>query len=283
MRGPTILMLGHGYSAAALAARLGGWRVLGTTRSAERAAALRAAGVEPVDWSDAAAVDAAIAAAGHVLVSMPPGAAGDRVLARHGAALAAARLGVGGLSLGHRGLWRPAGRLGGRGERAPPVSERGRWRVAAEAAWLGSGLPVQVFRLAGIYGPGRSAFDRLREGRAQRVVKPGQVFSRIHVEDIAAALAASMERPDPGRIYNLADDAPAPPQEVIAFAAELLGMPAPPEVAFEVAAKAMSPMALSFWDESKRVSNRRAKDELGLGPIYPDYRAGLSAILAAGG
>jgi len=153
--------------------------------------------------------------------------------------------------------------------------------VAAEVAWLTSGLPVHVFRLAGIYGPGRSALDRLREGRAQRVVKPGQVFSRIHVEDIAAALEASMARPDPGRIYNLADDEPAPPQEVIAFAAELLGIPVPPEVPFEAAA--MSPMARSFWEESKRVSNRRAKAELGLGPIHPDYRAGLRAILAAGG
>jgi nucleoside-diphosphate-sugar epimerase len=283
MGDPTILMLGHGYSAAALAARLGGWRVIGTTRSGERAAALRAAGVEPVDWADAAAVDAAIGQAGHVLVSVPPGAAGDPVLARHGAALAAAQLAwVGYLSA--TGVY--GDRQGGWvDEESPldPVSERGRWRVAAEAAWLGSGLPVQVFRLAGIYGPGRSALDRLREGRAQRVVKPGQVFSRIHVEDIAAALKGSIERPRPGRVYNLADDAPAPPQEVIAFAAELLGVPAPPEVPFAAAEKEMSPMARSFWDESKRVSNRRAKAELGLGPIYPDYREGLRAILAAGG
>jgi nucleoside-diphosphate-sugar epimerase len=278
-------MLGHGYSAAALAARLGGWRVSGTTRSAEKAAAMRAAGVEPVDWADAAAVDAAIAGAGHLLVSLPPDADGDRVLARHGEALAAAPvewvgyLSTTGVYGDHEGGWVDE-------ESAlAPVNDRSRWRAAAEAAWLASGLasglPVQVFRLAGIYGPGRSALDRLRAGRAQRVVKDGQVFSRIHVDDVAAALVASMARPDSGRVYNLADDEPAPPEDVIAFAAGLLGLPVPPEVPFEQAE--MSEMARSFWGESKRVSNARAKAELGLGPIHPDYRAGLRAILDAGG
>ena len=162
-----------------------------------------------------------------------------------------------------------------------PGNARSRWRLEAEAAWLASGLPVNVFRLAGIYGPGRSAFDRLREGRAQRVVKAGQVFSRIHVDDIAAALSASMARPDPGRVYNVADDLPAPAWEVIAYAAELLGMPAPPEVALEDAG--LSPMARSFWEESRRVSNRRLREELGVTLAYPDYRAGLRGILAAGG
>ena len=140
---------------------------------------------------------------------------------------------------------------------------------------------MHLFRLAGIYGPGRSAFDRLREGRAQRVVKPGQVFSRIHVDDVAAVLAASMARPDPGRTYNVADDEPAPPQDVIAFAAKLLGMPVPPEVPLEAAE--LTPMARSFYAESKRVANRRIKEELGVRLAYPDYRAGLRAILAAGG
>jgi nucleoside-diphosphate-sugar epimerase len=162
-----------------------------------------------------------------------------------------------------------------------PVHERGRWRVAAEKAWLATGLPVEIFRLAGIYGPGRSAFDRLREGRAQRVVKPGQVFSRIHVEDIARVLRAAMARPAAGAAYNVADDEPAPPEDVIAFAAELLGMPVPPAVPFEAAA--LSPMALSFWSESKRVSNRRIREELGVSLAWPDYRAGLRGILAAGG
>jgi nucleoside-diphosphate-sugar epimerase len=153
--------------------------------------------------------------------------------------------------------------------------------VAAEAAWLASGLPVHVFRLAGIYGPGRSAFDRLREGRAQRIVRPGQVFSRIHVDDLAAVLRASMAQPRPGRVYNVADDAPAPPQQVVVHAAALLGVPPPPEVAFEDAD--LSPMARSFYAESKRVANRRIREELGVELAYPDYRAGLAAILASGG
>ena len=161
-----------------------------------------------------------------------------------------------------------------------PVSERGRWRVSAEAAWLGSGLPVHVFRLAGIYGPGRSALDKLREGRAHRVVKPGQVFSRIHVDDIATVLLASMERPRPGRVYNVADDLPAPQQDVVVYAAGLLGLPEPPEVAFAEAE--LSPLARSFYLESRRVANRRIKEELGVRLAYPDYRAGLEAILAAG-
>lgn len=277
----TVLMLGHGYSAAALAARLGGTRVLGTTRDPAKAAAMRGAGVEPVDWGDADAVGAAIAAAGRILVSLPPGEAGDPVLLRHGAALRAARPEwVGYLST--------TGVYGDRGggwvdEEAAlaPVGERGRRRVAAEAGWIATGLPVHVFRLAGIYGPGRSAFDRLREGRAQRIVKAGQVFSRIHVEDVAAVLAASMARPNPGRAYNVADDLPAPPGDVIAFAADLLGMAPPPEVPFEAAE--LSPMARSFWEESKRVSNRRIREELGVALAFPDYRTGLRGILAAGG
>jgi nucleoside-diphosphate-sugar epimerase len=162
-----------------------------------------------------------------------------------------------------------------------PVNERSRLRVEAEAAWLQRDLPVHVFRLAGIYGPGRSAFDRLRAGRAQRIVKPGQVFSRIHVADIARVLAASMAAPEPGRVYNVADDEPAPPQDVIEHAAQLLGVEVPPAVPFESAD--LSPMARSFYRESKRVANDRIKRELGVKLLYPDYRAGLAAVLAAGG
>jgi nucleoside-diphosphate-sugar epimerase len=278
---PVLLTLGHGYSAGRLAATLPGWRVLGTTRSAAGATALRADGIEPVDWDDAAAVGAAARAASHVLVSLPPGAEGDPALLRHGAALAAARPDwVGYLST--TGVY--GDRQGGWVDEAAalaPVTERGRRRVAAEAAWAATGLPLHVFRLPGIYGPGRSAFDRLRDGTARRVVKPGQVFSRIHVDDLATVLAASIARPSPGRAYNVADDEPAPPQEVIAFAASLLGVPAPPEEDF--AAADLSPMARSFYAESKRVANRRIKEELGVRLAYPDYRAGLRAILAAGG
>jgi nucleoside-diphosphate-sugar epimerase len=281
MTRPVLLTLGHGYSAARLAASLAGWRVLGTTRSADRAAAMRSAGVEPVDWSDAAAVDAAIGAAEALLVSVPPGEGGDPVLARHAPALAAAPAKwIGYLSTtgvyGDRG----GGWVDETGALAP-VNPRGYRRVAAEAAWIATGLPVHLFRLAGIYGPGRSVLDRLREGRAQRIAKPGQVFSRIHVDDVAQTLRRSMERPDPRRAYNVADDEPAPPQDVVAFAAGLLGVPAPPEVTFEEAE--LTPMARSFYGESKRVSNRRIKEELGVRLAHPDYRAGLRAILAAGG
>ena len=161
-----------------------------------------------------------------------------------------------------------------------PVSARGAARVAAEAAWGATGLPLHVFRLPGIYGPGRSALDRLRAGKARRIVKTGQVFSRIHVDDIGRALAASIAKPAPGRAWNLADDEPAPPQDVIAFGAELLGLPVPPDEPFESAD--LSPMARSFYGESKRVSNARMRAEL-TPPTYPEYRSGLRAILAAGG
>lgn len=276
MTGPVMLTLGHGYAAAALAASLGrAWTLIGTTRSAEKAAAMRAAGVEAVDWADAGAVDAVIGRASHVLVSLPPTVEGCPVLMRHRAAL-----GAGGRWLGYLSTTGVYGdRQGGWVDETSalaPVNNRSRWRVAAEGAWRERG--AEVFRLAAIYGPGRSAFDRLREGRAQRVVKPGQVFSRIHVDDIAQGLRAAMARPEPGRIVNLADDEPAPPQAVIAYAAALLGVPAPPEVAYEDAA--LSPMARSFYAESKRVSNRRLREGLGVRLMHPDYRVGLRAILA---
>ena len=277
MTRPSFLMLGHGYSAAALAARLPGWRVQGTTRT--RGATL-GEDVEALNWADAAAVEAAITGAEGILVSIPPADGGDPALRRYGRALAGSKAGwVGYLSTTAVYGDRQGGWVDETGELAP-VSERGRWRVAAEAAWLASGLPVHVFRLAGIYGPGRSALDKLREGRAHRVVKPGQVFSRIHVDDIAGVLLASMARPDPGRVYNVADDEPAPPQDVIAHAARLMGLPVPPEVPFAEAE--LSPMARSFYGESKRVANRRIKEELGVKLAWPDYRAGLAAILAAG-
>ncbi|MBB5221157.1 nucleoside-diphosphate-sugar epimerase [Amaricoccus macauensis] len=281
MTRPLILMLGHGYSAAALAARLADWHVLGTTRSEARAEDMRAAGVEPVDWADAAAVDRAIGAARALLVSLPPDAEGDPVLRRHGEALLAARPDwVGYLST--TGVYgdRAGGWVDETGALAP-AGERGRRRVAAEAGWAATGLPVHHFRLAGIYGPGRSVLDKLRAGTAQRVVREGQVFSRIHVGDLAATLAASLARPAPGRAYNVADDEPAPPGDVVAFGAGLLGLPVPPEVPFESAG--LSPMAASFWAESKRVSNRRIREELGVTLACPDYRAGLRAVLAAGG
>lgn len=278
-----LLSVGHGYSARAFAASLPeGWRVRATARTPERAAELRAAGAEPVSWEDDVALADAAASAEAVLVSVPPRATGDIVLPRIGGALAASTrlrwLGY----LSATGVYgdRQGGWVDETAARAP-VTERGHWRVLAEDAWCATGLPVHVFRLAGIYGPGRSALDRIREGRAQRVMKPGQVFSRIHVDDIAAVLRRSLERPRPGRAYNVADDLPAPPQDVLTFAAGLLGLPPPPEVPFDTAD--LSPMARSFYSESKRIANRRIREELGVDLAYPDYRAGLRAILAAGG
>jgi len=140
-------------------------------------------------------------------------------------------------------------------------------------------VPLHIFRLAGIYGPGRGPFAKLRDGSARRILKPGQVFSRIHVEDIAQVLEASIARPQPGAIYNLCDDDPAPPEDVISYAAELLGLPPPPAVTFADAD--LSPMARSFYAESKKVSNARIKRELGIRLMHPDYRAGLAALLAS--
>jgi nucleoside-diphosphate-sugar epimerase len=156
---------------------------------------------------------------------------------------------------------------------------RGRARVAAESAWRATGLPLHVFRLAGIYGPGRGPFEKVRDGTARRIVKPGQYFSRIHVDDIAQVLAASIARPDPGTAYNVCDDAPVAPEEVLSHAAALLGLPPPPEVAYEEAD--MTPMARSFYAESRRVRNDRIKERLGVRLRYPDYRAGLAALLRA--
>jgi nucleoside-diphosphate-sugar epimerase len=164
-----------------------------------------------------------------------------------------------------------------------PSTARGRARVAAEEEWQAlhrdHGLPLHIFRLAGIYGPGRGPFAKVRSGTARRIVKPGQVFSRCHVEDIAQVLIASIRQPNPGRVYNICDDDPAPPQDVIAYAADLLGQQHPPEIPFDKAE--LSPMARSFYAESKRVRNDRIKDELGVTLRYPDYRTGLTQLLSA--
>lgn len=290
-RGNRLFCFGLGYSALALARRLLGkhWRVAGTCRSAAKADSLRAVGIEPFLFDrNAPLTDAAAALAGttHLLSSVPPDASGDPVVDHHGNDLVRLE------GVKWTGYLSTTGVYGDRGgdwvterDALRPIGPRGRARVAAEEAWLGLGHvghKVHVFRLAGIYGPGRSALDTLREGRAKRVAKPGQIFSRIHVDDIATILEASIAKPDAGAVYNVCDDEPAPPQDVIAYAAALLGVPAPPEVPYEEAAKTMSEMARSFYAESKRVSNRRIKDELGVTLAYPDYREGLKALLASG-
>jgi nucleoside-diphosphate-sugar epimerase len=279
----TLLSFGHGYSAQALSRLLlpQGWTVIGTTRSAEKAAALSETGIDPLVWPGtelAPALDRAT----HLLASAAPGPDGDPVLAALREEIAA-RAGqfawVGYLSTtgvygDHGGDWVD--------ERAPlsPATTRGKARVEAEAAWAGLDLPLHIFRLAGIYGPGRGPFAKVRAGTARRIVKPGQVFSRIHVDDIAQVLAASIARPNPGAVYNVCDDDPAPPEDVIAHAASLLGLPLPPEEDFETAE--MTPMARSFYAESKKVANERMKRELGVRLRYPDYRTGLAALLEEG-
>lgn len=272
-----LLCIGHGYTAARLAARVLalGWHVAGTTRRPEAMAGIAAGGVEPLLWGPA--VERAIGAASHILISVPPEDGADPVLTAFGAALSRARpVWVGYLSTtavygDHGGAWVD--------EATPlaPTTARGKARVAAEAAWAGAGLPLHIFRLAGIYGPGRGPFEKVRDGTARRIVKPGQVFSRIHVEDIAGALLASIDRPDPGAVYNICDDDPAPPEDVLSHAAALLGLPEPPEVPYEAAE--MSAMARSFYAENKRVRNDRMKRDLGYALIYPDYRAGLRGLL----
>jgi nucleoside-diphosphate-sugar epimerase len=218
----------------------------------------------------------------HILSSIGPNAQGDPVLAQLRAEITSAAPDlewVGYLSTtavyGDRnGAW-----VDETAEVAP-TSERGSWRTMAEAHWQQiTDLPLHIFRLAGIYGPGRGPFAKLMAGKARRIVKPGQVFSRIHVDDIAQALLASMDQPQPGGIYNLCDDEPAPPQDVLGYAAELLGMPVPAEVPFDEAG--MTPMARSFYGENKRVRNNRIKDELGVELLYPSYREGLQAVLKA--
>ena len=171
-------------------------------------------------------------------------------------------------------------------ESAPAASQQssgqGRgWWPRAHGSRLARrlGRPAQVFRLAGIYGPGRSALDKLRAGTARRIVKPGQVFNRIHVEDIASVLEASIARPRAGAIYNVADDEPAPPEDVVTYAAELLAIEPPPEVPFEEAD--LTPMARSFYGDSRRVSNALIKSELGVRLAYPNYRQGLKALANA--
>lgn len=277
----TLLSIGHGFSARALARRLipQGWHIIGTTRSPEKMAGIAETGIEPLLWpgSDLGGL---LDRCPNILISAGPGPDGDPVLVELKTAFAAhaARMRwVGYLSTtgvygDHNGGWVD--------ETTPlsPSTRRGEARVAAEAAWQGiPDLPLHIFRLAGIYGPGRGPFAKVRNKTARRIIKQGQVFSRIHVEDIAQALDLSLAQPDAGAIYNLCDDDPAPPQDVIAHAASLLGLPIPQAVDFLHAE--LTPMARSFYAESKRVSNERIKKALGWHPIYPDYRTGLASLL----
>jgi nucleoside-diphosphate-sugar epimerase len=282
-----LFCFGLGFSAQHLAERLmaRGWRVSGTCRSPEKAEALRARGISAHLFDrnrPVAELGAILADVTDLLSSVPPDDTGDPVLDQHRAEIVAAARHLSWIGyLSTTGVY---GDCGGAwvDEWSPlsPSGARGRRRMLAEQAWAGLPLPAHLFRLAGIYGPGSSALDSVREGRARRVVKPGQVFSRIHVADIASVLVASMARPNPGAPYNVCDDDPAPPAEVVTYACELLGVEPPPEVPFEQAE--LSPMARSFYDDNKRVKNGRIKRELGLSLAYPSYRLGLKTLFDAG-
>jgi nucleoside-diphosphate-sugar epimerase len=279
-----LLCFGFGYTARAFARRLApsSWRVAGTARSAASAAEIEAAGLEAVLWPSAGFAPNALEGFAAALISSPPDGAGCPTYRAAHEALGAVSsrlcwigyLSSNGVYGDHKGAWVDET------SHLRATSERGLQRIAAEAQWARFGVewsvPTVIFRLPGIYGPGRSALDTVREGRAQRIFKNGQVFNRMHVDDIAAALAASLADPAAGDLFNLADDEPSPPQDVIAFACALLGVEPPPLVPIEEAQ--LSEMGRSFYDENKRVSNALMKQALAVSLQYPTYREGLTAI-----
>ena len=282
-----LFCFGLGYCARNLARtlRAEGWSIAGTCRTPERRAKLQARGVAAQLFNSGHGLEdceAALDGVTHVLHSIPPEAEGDPVLREHGIALAQlpglqwfGYLSTTGVYGDHGGDWVDEE------SELKPSGERGRRRVAAEAGWnalVSTGyFPLHIFRLAGIYGPRRNPLDDLRDGSARRVIKPGQVFGRIHVDDIVQVLRASMARPFPGAVYNVCDDEPAPPWEVLEYGAELLGIPPPPAVPLEQAQLSMR--ARSFYDENKRVRNDRIKRELGVQLKYPTYRTGFRSLL----
>ncbi len=289
-----LFSIGFGYVAKAFAARLAdkGWRIAGTTRSEEKVGEMREAGVAPVIWDGedlgfellgGGSLDGATA----ILISTPPGdlgcpallAAADAITAQKGAIGWIGYLSTNGVYGDHGGAWvDEESALKGN-------SERAQRRIEAEEAWrrfcARRDLPLTIFRLPGIYGPGRSALDSVRAGKAKRIYKKGQVFSRMHVDDIAAALEASMTAPRAHDLYNLCDDEPGPPQDIVAYACGLLGMEPPPLIPIEDAS--LSEMAQSFYADNKRVSNQRMKSAFGMKLAYPTYREGLNAIFNEGG
>ena len=280
-----LFVFGLGYSAGAFARAVASnvARVGGTVRSADKAAGQGMAAIPWDGTAPAADVAEALSGATHLLVSIPPGDA-DPVLAHFGEAIRAApRLAwIGYLStIGVYGDY--GGAWVSEATTPHPRSARALQRIAAEKAWgalaAERGMPLAIFRLAGIYGPGRNALVNLAEGRAHRIVKPGQVFNRIHVDDIVAVLAAAVTTNTAG-IFNVADDEPAPPQDVVAYAAALMGVEPPPEIPFAEAD--LSPMARSFYGDNKRVANALIKREIGIRLRFPTYRTGLESLWREG-
>ena len=281
-----LFIFGLGYSGLEIArlAKSQGWTVAGTVTGAEKAARLGAGGIETHVFDGSAPLPAAaVGDSSHVLCTVAPGRAGDPALRLCRPLLKQARwlgyLSTTGVYGDHGGGWVD--------ENTPPKPGQSRSieRLAAEHGWqalaLEAGTGLTIFRLPGIYGPGRSTLDQVKAGTARRIDKPGQFFSRAHVADIAATVLKAMAAPHAGGIYNVADDLPVSTGEVVAFACELLGLPVPPSIPWAEAAPAMSDMARSFYSESRRVRNERIKRDLGVVLRYPTYREGLRAIAAA--
>ncbi len=280
-----LFIFGLGYSGLEIAklARVSGWTVAGTCTSTEKAVALRAAGFEAHLFDGSASLAATVMnGASHILCTISPATTGDPALATCRHLLQRAEwlgyLSTTGVYGDHGGGWVDEDTP------ANPGQRRSIERLAAESAWqamaLEAGAAIDIFRLPGIYGPGRSLIDQVKAGTARRIDKPGQFFSRIHVGDIAGAVLKAMEQPRPSGIYNVADDLPAANADVVAFACELLGRPVPPAVPWEEAAPTMSAMARSFYAENRRVRNDRLKQDLGVALRFPTYREGLRAIAA---
>jgi nucleoside-diphosphate-sugar epimerase len=279
-----LLSFGHGYSAQALADILLplGWKIRATTRSKEKFNKIKKPGVLVRLWSDQSLSDN-LDWATHLLISIAPDKYEDLVLKEFREKIIknikqfkwVGYLSTTGVYGNHNGGWVDEE------EKLIPSTLRGQYRVDAEKEWLRLfkvyNLPLHIFRLAGIYGPGRGPFSKVKSGLARRVIKKNQLFSRIHVEDIAQTLNASILEPNPGAIYNVCDDYPAPPEDVISYAAHLLGLPNPPKVKFEDAI--MTDMARSFYLESKKVRNNKIKNELGVLLKYPNYKVGLKALI----
>ena len=284
----TLFCFGMGFAGGTLGRLLlgNGWRVIGTARDEVGCEGLKKAGFEACLFTGEEPGEGAIellAKASHVLNSVPP-AASDPVLAHHGDDLKKCTnlqwfglLSTVGVYGEHHGGWvdedtKPA-----------PIAPRSKERLKAEQDWQAffadMAIDPHIFRLPGIYGPRRNQLEAIRRGKARRLIKQGQVFNRVHVDDIAQTLHASMLAPDAGHLFNISDDEPAPPQDVVSYACDLLGIEPPPEVSFEEAD--LSPMARSFYGECKRVRNDRIKRTLGVTLKYPTYREGLQALSVA--
>ncbi len=275
----TLFTFGHGYSASALTRVLPEhWTKIGTSRETANIGRITDQGVKALVWPGEDP-EPDLRNTTHLLISAAPDQDGDPVLAAFGNRITSmipniewvGYLSTTGVYGDHGGGWVD--------ETTPlsPTTKRGKYRVRAEQQWQALGLPLHIFRLAGIYGPGRGPFAKVRSGKARRIIKKDQVFSRIHVDDVAQVLLASINQPNPGAVYNLCDDMAAPPEDVIAHAARLLGLACPPDEDFETAE--MTAMARSFYADSKRVRNDKIKNELGIKLLYPSYQDGLKALL----